>query len=107
MYKPLPEYLTIKESPIHGFGTYAIADIPLGTLLGITHVSDERFEHGEIRTPLGGYINHSTTPNCVKLLTKQSSHPLRGDCTWIKTNRDIENGEEITIRYTLYDMDDL
>jgi len=107
MYKPLPEYLTIKESPIHGFGIYAIADIPLGTLVDVIHVSDERFEHGEIRTPLGGYINHSNTPNCVKVLSHQAwSDPSRGECTWIKTDRDIENGEEITIRYTLYDMPD-
>jgi len=104
MYKPLPEYLTIKASPIHGLGIYAVADIPLGTLVGISHVSDERFVHGEIRTPLGGYINHSASPNCVKLLTKQSSHPSRGDCTWIKANRDIGDGEEITIKYTLYDI---
>jgi len=105
MYNPLPAYLTLKASPIHGFGLYAAEDISRGTKVGISHVSDDRFEQGEIRTPLGGYINHSVTPNCVKVLIKHNLHASDGDCTWIETNRDIENGEELTIRYTLYAME--
>jgi len=39
----------------------------LKTELGITHVKDERFSHGYIRTPLGGFFNHSK-PQTVKLI---------------------------------------
>ena len=96
MYKPLPENLTIKESPIHGFGIYAKDDIPRGELLGVIHISDSRFENGAIRTPLGGYVNHSDTPNCSKV--------ERDGCTWMEANRDIKNGEELTVKYTLYSI---
>ncbi len=96
MYKPLPDFLTIKASPLHGFGIYAKEDLPRGTLLGIIHIKDERFDHGAIRTPLGGYVNHSDTPNCSKL--------ERDDCTLMETNREIKTGEEITVKYTLYKL---
>jgi len=96
MYKPLPKKLTIKESPIHGFGIYAKDNIPEGELLGIIHIPDNRFENGAIRTPLGGYVNHSDTPNCSKL--------KRDGFTWIATNREIKNGEELTVKYTLYNI---
>ena len=53
MYRPLPEGLTIKKSPIEGLGLYATIDIKSNVFIGITHVLDERFENNYLRTPLG------------------------------------------------------
>lgn len=94
MYKPLPYYLTIKPSEIEGLGLFTTDDIDNNHILGITHVSDTRFEDCYVRTPLGGFFNHSETPNC-KIITD-------GDYLMLQAIRDIKAGEEITAYYTLY-----
>ena len=63
MYKPLPDNLTIKTSDLHGQGLFASENIGEGTNLGTSHVELGRMI---LRTPLGGFINHSNKPNCVK-----------------------------------------
>ena len=98
MYKPLPDNVTIKESPISGQGLFATERIPQGILIGIIHHVNEHSENGVIRTPLGGFGNHSDTPNCFKLLMEETTW-------WIGANRDIESGEELTWIYTLYDLE--
>jgi SET domain-containing protein len=94
MYRPLPKYLTIAESKIEGIGLFATEDIPANTELGIGHVQDSRFENGWIRTPLGGFINHSETPNC-RIEEKEDFLILVADC-------EILSGSELTLYYTLY-----
>ena len=42
-WRPLPDFLTIKESKIEGLGVFATRDIPKGFDLGISHIFDERF----------------------------------------------------------------
>ena len=96
MYKPLPAFLTIKRSSIHGLGLYATSSISAGFVLGITHVKDDRFENGYIRTPMGGFFNHSENPNCEVVAT--------GDYILLITLRVILAEEEITARYTLYTL---
>ena len=97
MYKPLPDYITIKESPINGLGLFATERITKGTLIGIIHHPDSHAENSLIRTPLGGFGNHSDTPNCFKLL-------MEGKTWWIGADKDIEVGEELTWKYTLYNV---
>ena len=63
MYKPLPNSLTIKPSKIDGLGLFAIKVIPKNTYFGLTHIA---VGNHLIRTPLGGFINHSQKPNCKK-----------------------------------------
>ena len=101
MYKPLPESLTIKQSGINGLGVFADQDIKQATNLGITHLKiDEKI----IRTPLGGFINHSNTPNCDKVeLHANGMEPFRKKWNLI-TLQDIKKGEEITLRYTFYNV---
>ena len=95
MYRPLPDYVTIRESPIAGLGLFATKKIPAGTYLGIIHIINENNPEGITRTPLGGFGNHSDTPNCFKIKFDQTK-------TWIGAIRDIEPNEEIVWRYTLY-----
>ena len=95
MYKPLPDSVTIKESPIQGLGLFATERISKGTLIGITHHVHSHSQDGVIRTPLGGFGNHSDTPNCFKLLMEESTW-------WIGAKEDIEEGDELTWQYSFY-----
>ena len=106
MYKPLPKNLTLGESEIHDIGLFAKEKLVEGTNLGMSHV-----ELGKLilRTPMGGFINHSDTPNCVKVkaVTRQRVNPLYDhDFTkWdLVTIKDIEVGEELTVKYTFYSI---
>ena len=64
-YRPLPEGLTIKQSKIDGLGLHASKSFDAGTKFGESHVLvHSRDRHEWIRTPLGGFINHSDDPNC-------------------------------------------
>ena len=101
MYKPLPKSVAIKDSPIHGQGLYATEDISNGVDLGISHIFAVGFSDNYVRTPLGGFINHSDTPNCYKV---QSHDDSALNYFNLYTTRDIEEGEELTLNYTLYSI---
>lgn len=94
-YRPLPNNLTIKKSSIDGLGVFATDNIDKGTNLGISHVHHIDYEDDYIRTPLGGFLNHSEKPNC-------DIYNDIGDL-YIITSKNIKKGEELTIKYTLYD----
>ena len=100
MYKPLPNYLTVRNSRIEGLGLFATQEIKQSTDLGISHIPDEDYEDGYIRTPLGGFVNHSDNPNVVKM---EEIDPGIGQLHLIAL-RDIMEDEEITVKYTLYDV---
>ena len=93
-YRPLPDSLTIKQSSIEGLGLFATRTIAKNIDLGMIH-----FSYGEllIRTPLGVFINHSEKPNCKKLDLEDEWH--------LKTTKEIKAGEELTLKYTLYNPD--
>jgi SET domain-containing protein len=95
-YRPLPDIVTIKNSPVDGLGLFAVIDIPIGTELGISHVKDSRFENDYVRTPLGGFYNHSYDPNCEAYVD--------GDFIRLKTIKNILAGEELTGFYWLYNL---
>lgn len=95
-YKPLPEFLYIGESDIEGSGLFTSKDLASGTVLGITHVKDTRFPNGYIRTPLGGFFNHSVTPNCRAY--------IEGDFIKLTTIEEIPAGGELSAFYWLYDL---
>ena len=95
IYKPLPDECTIKESGIHGLGLFATTNIDKNHDFGITHIKHPDFMHGYIRTPLGGFFNHSVVPNCKVYKD--------GDYLRLISIMKISAGTEITAKYTLYD----
>mgnify|MGYP006407971059 CR=1 FL=1 len=106
MYKPLPDSLTIKTSKVNGLGLFAKEGIAQGTNLGMSHI---KMNGNIIRTPLGGFINHSNDANVVKvelLMTNEDDPHMKFDYKkWnLITIRDIRKGEELTIRYTFYNV---
>ena len=104
MYKPLPDSLTIKSSKVNGLGLFAQEFIPIGTNFGISHY--KLYEPEKIiRTPLGGFINHSNNPNCVKIELHNSNGHTYNYKRWnLVTVKDIKKGEELTLRYTFYNI---
>ena len=105
-YRALPDGLYISTSPVAGQGVFTSKSLPVGTELGMSHIiiADEI-----IRTPLGGFINHSDTPNCEKLsprvekmynLTKTHYKSIKK--YYVKVIRPIAEGEELFLSYTFY-----
>ena len=101
MYKPLPDCVEIRTSPIHGVGLFAKTPIKKGTHLGVSHIYAPGFETSYIRTPVGGFINHSDEPNCVKIESPEESMLTYFS---LVTSKDIEKDEELTVKYTLYNV---
>jgi hypothetical protein len=93
-YKPLPGLVTIAPSDIEGLGLFATSDIDARLELGITHIEDDRFINGLIRTPLGGFINHSDTPNCELVESDDKKH--------LVVIKDVKKGQELTLKYKIY-----
>jgi len=104
-WRPLPDFLTIKESKIEGLGIFATKEIKEGADLGISHVYDDRFPDGYIRLPIGAFINHHEMPNSKGILSE--SDQLLGKIKHIRiiTIKDIEQGEEITLDYIINKLD--
>ena len=96
-YRPLPKYLTVTRSEINGLGLFALKKIKEGKKIGITHYDlNGDIWSGLMRTPLGGFINHSSKPNCI--IDKTSFN-------WtLYTLRDIKKGEELTVKYETYEV---
>ena len=103
IYKPLPPSVIIKESDIHELGLFAKENIEVGTEIGVTHIYDTRFLHNYIRTPLGGFYNHSETPN-VLIEERKIFDQIEIDCRVMIALRKIFEGEEILAKYSLYDI---
>ena len=89
-YRPLPDNLELKPSDIHGYGVFATSPISQGESLGLSHINAPEL----IRTPLGGYINHSMNPNCMRM--------QEGNRWYLIAISDIRVGEEITLMYKGY-----
>ena len=130
MYKPLPSCLTIKKSPIEGLGLYATKDIKANVFIGLTHIQDNNFENGYIRTPLGGFYNHSNNPNVRRVVSdslpklkcgdlidesldiskiadgkasRDNLYPkVEGKYMFLVSIKDIKTGEELSANFNLY-----
>ena len=96
-YRPLPSGITVADSGISGQGLFTTRRLVMGTTLGISHY---RIDGMYIRTPLGGFINHSSTPNCSRAQVRIRPHYDKWNITVIE---DIDEGEELTLKYKMYD----
>ena len=96
-YKPLPEGLRIQLSDIEGYGLFTLLFLKQGTNLGISHI---KIKDELIRTPLGGFVNHSDDPNCEKIKLHDKDY-IKYNLVTIK---DIEGGDELTVKYTFYNV---
>jgi len=98
MYEPLPKGLRVQKSEISGQGLFTLTFLKKDTELGMSHIvlnHDPKENDDElIRTPLGGHINHSNEPNCIKV--------KKGNRDYLKTIKDVVGGDELTVKYTFY-----
>jgi len=94
-YQALPNCLHVKDSPVAGQGLFATEDISDDVYLGISHVV---VDSTIMRTPLGGFVNHSEEPNCTKDLEMEEW----GQIYHMRTLRPIKKGEELFLKYTFY-----
>lgn len=96
-YRPLPEYLTLGTSEIEGTGVFATEKLEANLDLGMTHIKVPII-NGYIRTPLGGFVNHTEAANCY-LVQKLDWDDYR--VFHLCTMRPIKKGEELTLNYHL------
>ena len=104
MYKPLPKELRLGFSDIHDIGLFAKENIPKATNFGMSHI---QVSDTIIRTPLGGFLNHSDNANCIKAELRMFNEddptkPLNYKKWNLVTIKDIKEGEELTLKYTFY-----
>ena len=104
MYKPLPKQLTIKKSPIEGLGLYATENIKKNSFIGITHVRDEQFENKYIRTPIGGFYNHSNNPNVIRMVSDTLPKLKFGDNINSKKNIREQKDEKEDLEDVFYHL---
>ena len=104
MYKPLPKQLTIKKSPIEGLGLYATEDIEKNSYIGVTHIRDEQFENKYIRTPVGGFYNHSNDPNVIRMVSDTLPKLRFGDIVDPKKNIREEKDKKTSLEDVFYHL---
>ena len=90
-YQALPKELHVKNSPVAVQGIFAKEDISAGTNLGMSHLVIDDIIY---RMPLGGFINHSDTPNCLKY--------YEDGFYFIQTKTKIKAGDELFLKYSFY-----
>ena len=62
MMRALPEEFTVRESTKDGLGLFASKEIIIFPT-AITHIHHPFI--GWLRTAIGAFLNHSSTPNCT------------------------------------------
>lgn len=95
-YRPLPDFLEIRRSPIQGQGVFTLLPLSPNDVLGLTHSYLYRGTSSTpilVRTPLGAFLNHSPEPNCQIRVSE--------DDWYLLTLRDIDISEELTIDYEI------
>lgn len=76
----------IQDSPIHGLGAFASDHLAAGCSVGPARIGDNR-------TPLGRYVNHSASPNCVMVKVAESNDMV------LMTQQSVRMGTELTVDY--------
>lgn len=104
-YVPLPDYLTIKESNIHGLGLFTLRELFLGEINFKFPSHFELNDSSIIRTPLGGFVNHSENYNCkITIMNPYDGSEDILNYYYLQPIKNIEKGEELTVDYNKYDF---
>lgn len=91
-YRPLPRTVFISKSQIEGHGIFASDKLYYGDNIGETHF----IVNGELkRTPLGGFLNDSNTPNAMISYSSENKESMQ-----LIITSNIAIGEEITVDYS-------
>jgi|TARA_Y100000310_G_scaffold27430_1_gene26104 hypothetical protein len=96
-YTALPDCLTIKESKIAGagLGLFATNDIERKYDFGTSHIKVPPIV-GYIRTPIGGFVNHSKKSNTIIIqLSDWDDYKIFNLLSICK----IKKGEELLLNY--------
>ncbi len=127
MYKkPNGLFVEVKKSSIHNKGLFAKKNIPKGIFFleytgekvskkegtrrekaslkknGTTYIFelDKNFDiDGVTEKNIAKYVNHSCTPNCEIFIRSQAVNGVKGRHIWLKSIKNIKQGEEITYDY--------
>ena len=102
-YRPLPSCIEVRRMESIGkgqHGLFALENIPAGSHLGVTSLDLNKEQRKLVqleclRTPLGGFVNHSEKPNAVLVREPAFYGPLL--IMW--SVKPIKIGEEITAFY--------
>jgi len=97
LYKPLPNNecikLTIEKSKVHGLGLFTQLFVPRGVKFGVSHI---KIKDELIRTPLGGFLNHSKESNTTIIqLNQWDDYKIFNLISTCK----IYKGEEVLLNY--------
>ena len=121
MYKPLPKKPIIRNSEIEGLGLFSEIKISKNSFIGVSHIKHDLFPNNYIRKPLGGFYNHSNSPNLIKLasdtlpefefgqildsnliLSKYKKSENKSKYLFLVSLEDINPGQELVTKYTFY-----
>jgi len=102
---PVYKSIQIGPSKIHGKGVFSQEPIAKGDVIGVSHIRKNFTKNGQQyqapfpSTQLGGYYNHSESPNIQEVDNK--------DHILLLAKRNINPGEELTSNYYNHNIDDL
>ena len=99
----IPDGVELKESPLHGLGFFATKFIPKNSKIGIGHYYTFNSDYKYIRLPFVAFVNYDTNPNSKLDIEKKVINGKTSTYTMFITKKDINEGEELTLRYTWYD----
>ena len=93
-YRPMPDWMTIKESPIQGVGVFVKDLHVVSSQWEAERLTHKRTPEGTIdRLNYGGYINHSSNPN-ARIAFDDKGHGR------LVLLRSLYGGEEVTVDYS-------
>jgi hypothetical protein len=121
----MPKRITLRRSPIHGNGVFAVTAIPKGTELVeyrgrlTTHaqidrkyarvpdnghtflftLNDDYVIDANVGGNLARWINHSCKPNCQAVIEEDEDGDRRKDRVLIESIRPLRPGDELTYDY--------
>ncbi len=104
-YKPLPECIEVKKSPIEGFGLFAIEDIGENFDLGVSHIKVPII-HGYVRTSIGGFLKAVNDFNPAERANYINDNYQTFDLNQLNEtlSADIEKNNEFRIKWPRSEM---